>query len=88
MRISIHRRRILALLYGAVALMAVLGSVAQLAVPYAGSPATRHFVDVFRLDYEWNLPTWFSSMCLLLAGLLLCAIAVVEHGAGRRFVFR
>ena len=39
----------------------------------------------FYLEYEANLPSWYSAMLLLASGLLLLAIARVKWVAGDRF---
>jgi hypothetical protein len=42
---------------------------------------------LFDVDSESNLPTWYSSVALLLCGLLLAIIAALKKQEGDRFAF-
>lgn len=48
-----------------------------------GRPMVLGFVPLFYLDYEANVPTWYSSAAWLIAGGAAAQIAVVRYNAGR-----
>jgi hypothetical protein len=63
------------------------------ALSIAGQSAKYHFahpqlkgsVSAFYVDYESNVPTWYSSCALLAAATLLAGIATVKTVGGDRF---
>ncbi|QDT98873.1 hypothetical protein [Gimesia aquarii] len=44
-------------------------------------------VPLLYVDYEANLPTWYSSMALLVASFVLCLIALSKRFQGDRYTF-
>jgi len=71
---------VIRLLAGATAALVVLGTLVLYPKYVLGHDHVFGFVPKFDLDSEINVPTWFSSTLLLLAGLLLLYVAA----AGRR----
>ena len=56
--------------------LSVLGQVSKFSFDH---PQLKGFVPAFYVDYESNVPTWYSSFALGLAGGLLALIALVKH---------
>lgn len=52
---------------------------------YLGSEAQESFVRLFFLDYEANVPTWFSSSILLISSALLAVITLAKRAAADRY---
>ena len=67
------------LLLTVVAALIVLSVLGQVAKYVFGHPQLKGVVPIFYVDYESNVPTWYSSMALALAGGLLCLIAIVKY---------
>jgi len=88
MQLTVNRRVVLALLYGAAGAVVIVGAAAQIAQPHVRYSAGVRLLNMLRLDAEWNLPTWFSGLCLLLAACLLALIAGIERDRGQPFVYR
>ncbi len=44
-------------------------------------------IPLLYVDYEANLPTWYSSMALLMASFILCLIALSKRFQADRFTF-
>ncbi|MHC5024112.1 MAG: hypothetical protein ACYTGG_09400, partial [Planctomycetota bacterium] len=73
-------------LIGAAATVAVLGLVAEIAYPRIAPGHAKRVISLFRLDAEWTLASWFSTLLLLLGAVLLGLIAHATAGAAGRFV--
>jgi hypothetical protein len=67
------------LLAGSTAALVVLGTIVLVPKYLFGHDYVFGFVPKFDLDGEINVPTWFSSTLLLLAGLLLLYIAAASR---------
>lgn len=71
-----------------VVLCLTLASLAgQFSTYFLGHGTLKGFVRLFYLDYENNIPTWYSSSALLLCSLLLATIAVAKKRDGAHYVF-
>lgn len=57
------------------ALMSIIGQVSKY---FLGHGSLLGFVRLFYVDLENNVPTWYSSITLLLASLILAAIAYAK----------
>lgn len=44
-------------------------------------------IPMLYVDYEANLPTWYSSIALLMASFVLCLIALSKRSQADRFTF-
>ncbi len=62
----------------AVLLLTCLSLAGQFAKYYLGNDTLKGFVPVFYVDYESNVPTWWSSFALCFAASLLALIATVK----------
>lgn len=74
---------------GGVAALLILANCAVIAwVAHYDDESLLDRVDMFVLDYEANLPTWFSAGLLLYAGILLAFVAVDQARRSAPFVGR
>jgi hypothetical protein len=73
-------RRLTGWLLAIMAALLSLSTLGQVSKHYLGHPKLMGFVEAFYIDYEANVPTWFSSLLLGTAGLLLALIAAVKLG--------
>jgi hypothetical protein len=48
----------------------------------------KRVVKIVHVDYERNIPTWFSASVLLLSSVLLAAISSTKRAAGDKYVAR
>lgn len=72
---------------GGVEILLILASVAGQLVKYMlGQDFLLGFVPLFNLDYETNVPTFFSTLLLLFAGLLLAYITICNTRLSQRYV--
>jgi hypothetical protein len=79
--ISLNRRTIIRLLAGTT-LFLLLVSIAGQIIKYGfGHDQAFGFVRLFYVEYEGNIPTFFSSILLLLASLLLALITVLKKAS-------
>jgi hypothetical protein len=78
-------RQVGCVLTSIVASLLLLSVVGQAAKYYLGHPQLKGFVPAFYVDYESNVPTWYSSCALLIAAALLAVIAFAKASAGDRF---
>lgn len=70
----------LARVLGVLIVLLLLASTAAHAVAAArGMEVTHWFVQLFDVDSETNLPTWYSSILLLVSAVLLAAIGNAER---------
>lgn len=83
--VVLPRQRILIALWVAVLLLTALSALGQVARLGLGQPTVFGLVDLFYVDLENNVPTWFSSALLLLAALLLGGLAAGAARARDRF---
>jgi len=72
-------RQVSGLLAGATAFLVLLGTIVIVPKYMFGHDYVYGFVPKFDLDGEINVPTWFSSTLLLLAGLLLFYIGAASR---------
>ncbi|HYP15353.1 MAG TPA: hypothetical protein VEQ63_15605 [Bryobacteraceae bacterium] len=63
----------------AAALLVCLGGVLATFGKALGFTSPTYLLEAFHLDLETTLPTWFTSMLLLLGAVLLAAVASSEH---------
>lgn len=69
----------IARLLNAIVILLVIGGITSFLIKIKiGYPTALGFVPKFALDQENNLPTYFSSVLLLVASLLLAVIAVLK----------
>jgi hypothetical protein len=69
-----------------IALLVVANVAVAFAQVHVDQQSLIKIVDKFNLDRENNLPTYFSGLILLFAGLLLAVIAQNAKRRGQRFV--
>jgi len=72
-------KRVTRFLLIVVVLLVSLSLLGQMSKYYLGHPQLKGFVPAFYLELESNVPTWYSSFALGLAGALLLTIAVVKR---------
>jgi hypothetical protein len=70
-----------------VAVLITLSVVGQVAKHYLGHPQLKGFVPIFYVDYESNVPTWYSSCAMLLAAGFLGLIAAAKTRTNDQFRF-
>lgn len=58
------------------------GTAAEIGLDLAGRRADFGPISLFNLSFEGNLPTWYSSLLLLVCALLLLLIAHLSAAAG------
>ncbi|MEZ5316832.1 MAG: hypothetical protein R2752_05475 [Vicinamibacterales bacterium] len=86
MRVSADgRRRLAILLVVAIGTLVVLGSAGEIARLEFGHDVVFGLVRLFGLGQEANVPTWFSSVLLLAAGVLAGTIALLPARQDRSF---
>ena len=88
MRLNIHRRFVLGLLMATVATVSVLGAAAQFAHRHVHHSHLSRVTNLFRLDTEYNLASWYSSLALMLCALVLALIAEARRRAGHEHARR
>lgn len=76
LHIVLQRRRTVGLLVGVVAGLTLLSLAGQIARFYLGMPTVFGLVRLFYVDLENNLPTWYQTMALAFAALLLGWLAL------------
>ena len=74
------------LLVAVVLVMICLSLVGQVSKHFLGHDKLKGFVPAFYVDYESNVPTWYSAFQLALAAGLLALVAAVK--TARRAPFR
>jgi hypothetical protein len=85
-RLPSPRRTTLALV-AIVAVLTALSLFGQVSKYYLGHPRLKGFVPAFYVDLESNVPTWYSSLALGLAGGILALIATLKWRTRDRFRF-
>lgn len=78
-------KRIAAFLLVAIGSLGLAGLLARAAILFSSDPATLEVAKRFDLDFENNVPAWFTSTVLLIAAALLGLIAVGKRREGCRF---
>lgn len=72
---------------GALTCLVILASVAALVISYATGHSPYHgFAVLFYVDAERNIPSFFSTLLLLFAALLLTVITVLARNSGASHV--
>jgi hypothetical protein len=74
--IVLQRRKIIGVLFGAVAGLTLLSLAGQFARFYLDLPTVFGLVRLSYVDLENNLPTWYQTMALALAAALLAWLAL------------
>lgn len=87
MTLTISPRRVYQLLTLVVVCLTLASLAGQFSKYFLGHDSLKGFVRLFYLDYENNIPTWYSSSALLLCSLLLATIAVAKKRDGAHYVF-
>jgi hypothetical protein len=73
---------------GTVIVLLVLADVAgQLSTYYFGHPAVLGLVELFDLDTEANMPSWYSASVLLICSGALAVIATAKRQLADRFAW-
>ena len=83
--ITLRRQAIVGWLGAAIAVLAVASFAGQVSKFYFGHPTVFGLVPFFYLDLESNLPTWYQTVNLLFAALLLAAVGFRIRRTGERF---
>ncbi len=78
-------KRVATLLLVVVLCLALAGVAGQISKYFLGHDTVLGLVNVFQLDWEHNIPTWFSSSMLLVCGLLLGMVAFTKRVEGARY---
>lgn len=73
------RRLVGRLLMVSIALLGILSTLGEIARLGFGYNTLLGLIRLFGLGQEANVPTWFSSACLLIAAFLAAVIACVRH---------
>ncbi len=84
-RLILPRGRIMKLLGLSVAVLFLLSLAGQIARYHLGYPTVLGLVDLFYLDEENSVPTWYQSAVFLLAGGLLSIIGLGARSSGAPF---
>lgn len=83
--ITVRPARVVQILGGVVAVLVVLYLIGQYSAIYLGHGRLYGFVPEFDLNEELNVPTYFSSLLLLIASVLLAVIASSKSRAPGEF---
>lgn len=83
--LTIHAKTILRVLVLGVLFLTLAGLFARGAAYLWGAEGLLRPLTLFDVGAESNIPTWFSSLQLLLASVLLAAIAIVTKRGGERY---
>ncbi len=78
-------KRVATLLLFVVLCLALASFAGQISKYFLGHDTVLGLVNVFQLDWEHNIPTWFSSSMLLVCGLLLGMVAFTRRVEGARY---
>jgi len=68
-----------------VATLTMLSIIGQSAKHHFGHPELKGFVPAFYVDYESNVPTWYSSCALLISAAALAGIATIKTAGAHPF---
>lgn len=82
LQITLHPLRVAIILGGVALVLSVISFVLHSIEHWVGSDYARwlyHAVRLFSVDYEGNIPTWYSSILLLACASLMALIAAIPH---------
>ncbi len=82
MKLSVSARRTTSALLTIVVALQLANAAGQVSRHVLGHGALLGLVDLFYVDREGNVPSWYSSLALLLCACLLGLIARDEHERG------
>lgn len=85
MNISVRPKSLLVALLSIMAFLIAAHLTMYFVVNVGGNVGLSWLRRIFHVDFENNIPTWFSSCLLLFAALLLFVIAADEKKRGSRF---
>ncbi len=85
LRVVLSRRGTVNLLFGIVAVLTLLSLAGQIARFYFGFPNVLGLVPFFYVDLENNLPTWYQTLALAFAAVLLSGLATAARRARTPF---
>ncbi|MBE0529220.1 MAG: hypothetical protein IH626_00205 [Rhodospirillales bacterium] len=77
--VIVPRRKIVGVLFGAVVGLTLLSLAGQFARFYLDLPTVFGLVRLFYVDLENNLPTWYQTMALAFAAVLLAWLALAAR---------
>jgi len=80
-------KRVLTVLLIVIAILLTFSTMGQISKYFLGHPELKGFVSSFYVDYESNVPTWYSSIALGVAAGLLALIAMAKFAQRDRFRF-
>jgi len=83
MELNIHYRTIIktmALIIILLAIMSILGQVYKFTIGH-----DRYIVDMFDLDTEGNIPSWYSAISLFFCSIILLTIGLVKKNVKDKF---
>ncbi|HEX6924568.1 MAG TPA: hypothetical protein VF167_04035 [Longimicrobiaceae bacterium] len=83
--IAVRSRRIAQAFLAIVLALLLASTIGQLATYRFNNRYVRTSVDLFSLNGEANVPSWFASICLLLCAQLLAVVAVGAKRSGDRW---
>jgi len=86
MPLAIPQRLTRRVLFVAAALVCLLGLISELL--HYGAGLSWHFLGLFSLSLEGNLPTWYSSLLLFACGITLHAVAAGARQQSAPFKWR
>ncbi len=78
-------RRLPSVMLAVVAFLIIMSTVGQFSRFLLGHPKLMGFVPAFYLDYESNIPTWWSSFALAICAALAALIAWASAGERERW---
>lgn len=73
------------MLFLIISILTVLSVAEQAVIHLLGRADLEEYLIAFDLDAEGNIPTWYSSIQLLMAGTLLFVIGMITRQRGERF---
>jgi hypothetical protein len=83
--INLHRRAIVGVLAATIGTLTLLSLAGQFSRFFLGHPTVYGLVPLFYVDLENSVPTWYQSVALLFAALLLAANGLADRSAGKTF---
>lgn len=83
---TLSDKRIVRIMGATVAFLTVASVLGQISRFYFGHDHVHGLVELFDLDGEANIPTWYQSVTLLFAALLLLIIGRIEERHGHKGV--
>ena len=83
LKIAVHPRKVIRYLTAVMIFFAIISTGIQFSKYVFGYES--EWLDLFNLDRELNLPTWFSALMIGFCGLLLRIIAIGKKRQGDRY---